>query len=194
MQAWISLQAALRKVLRMLVRSIVYVLVVLWSVAGAETVNCPANGLVHVPDDDLRNVIQVELGLAPPRSQTVPPTDPDITCHDIQQLKVIHASAPRHFVNSLEGLQYAANLETLILDVIPLPSPGNYRPHGVTDFEAIQHLSKLKCIVIHGSDQVDLDVFSKLKELRHLVLIGFDLLGHLPPMQLENMEVEPCQT
>lgn len=109
-----------------------------------------------IPDENLKKEIREQLGVSV------------ITKENILNLKIFDLSL-RHNVKSLEGIEYAENLEFL-----------NLYMNGVNNFEPIRNLIKLKELNIGFHGLKDLEIIKNLKNLEKL---------HIHQNHFENLDM-----
>ncbi|WP_195987623.1 discoidin domain-containing protein [Clostridium sp. D53t1_180928_C8] len=89
--------------------------------------NVDLSKVINIPDSNLKNIIKEELGL----------TGNDITIRDMHELITLTCGFKRDSIRSLEGLQYAKNLEVL-----------NISDNEVRDLSPLKNLKKLTMLNI----------------------------------------------
>ena len=102
--------------------------------------------MVGIPDPALRKIVGVIVGVWP---------DHPVTCDAIQRLSAV--TNPLFGVKSLEGLQYATNLELLDL-----------QENDVTDLSPLAHLPRLRTIRLWMNHLTTLDGLGELPALEVL--------------------------
>jgi Leucine-rich repeat (LRR) protein len=131
----------------------------------------PGAVVVDVPDIYLEHAIRQEAGR---------PTGP-LFMHHLEQLKELHVGCD---VESLEGLQYAINLEELSANC-----------GSITDLSPIVALSSLKTLSLMDQEIEVLPDLSGLTSLKNLIL-DRNPLGSLAPLgelhTLERLELDDC--
>jgi hypothetical protein len=109
-----------------------------------------------------------------------------LTCSDLEKLTQLSTNGmtPNDIIYSLNGLQFAENLELLALNAAPLN-----RGHDVDNLSSLKHLSKLRTINLFGNGQeLSLEPLGTVEGLEQLVfqnltLTHTEVLGHLPNLQ-----------
>ena len=128
----------------------------------------PPGAVVHVPDTNLRAVIAEELGKSP---------NAPITVEEMERLRRLgDHDAPDKGIQDLTGLQFAINLEELIL--------GHWGGKGnqVSDLSPIAGLTGLRTLFLHHNPISDISPLRGLKNLDHLVLNN-TLVSDLSPVR-----------
>ena len=109
---------------------------------------------VNIPDEVLRTQLRKALGLA---------EDAEITCSDLANLTVFEYTVDRDdpdpIIESLEGLQYAVNLEEIDLF-----------SNSVSDLSPLRDLPVLTKLDLSGNDVSSLEPLSDSKSLRSLAV------------------------
>ncbi|MFE5321112.1 stalk domain-containing protein [Paenibacillus sp. NPDC056579] len=113
-----------------------------------------------IPDQNLEAAVRTELNLLQKSLEEA----------DLQKLDSLYLSDPTQKVQSLEGMQYAANLNTLIV-------PG----HQLQQIEPLHGLNKLSFLVLSGNDISDIQPLADLVSLRRLLLDGNEI-EHIEPL------------
>ena len=146
-------------------------------------------GAVHIPDTNLRAAIAEELGKSP---------NAPITVEDIKRLRwlqVIDAG-----IRDLTGLEYATNLETLILahnqisDISPVKNLKNLthlkiKDNQVSDISPITELMNLEILEIEHNEISDIFPLARLINLHHLDISDNPFSDISPIVGLINLEV-----
>ena len=146
-------------------------------------------GAVHIPDTNLRAAIAEALGKSP---------NAPITVEDIKRLRwleVIDAG-----IRDLTGLEYATNLETLILahnqisDISPVKNLKNLthlklKDNQVSDISPITELMNLEILEIEHNEISDIFPLAGLINLHHLDISDNPFSDISPIVGLINLEV-----
>lgn len=173
-------------------RILAIVLTLLLGWVAAQPVTCDDGELVAIPDEGLHDAVQAALRSIQARDPSPPPELPGddqlFRCQDLLRLTTLVASAPRHIVRSLEGLEYATNLAELRLDAIPVPIPGMFRLHEFHDLEPLKHLPSLQFLYIDGNGIIDLEPLSGPPNLERLTSIGYEILDLEALVHLDDLE------
>ncbi|OMF87587.1 stalk domain-containing protein [Paenibacillus sp. FSL R7-0273] len=136
-----------------------------------------------ISDKNLEQAIRAELEK---------PAGP-ITKEDLQTITSLYPNDPKKKINSLNGLEHAVNLESLMLPGLGIT---NIEPlkklHKITflalndnqlsQMEPLQELSQLKQLIIDSNNIQKLDALAGLTNLTDL-LIGHNQLKDLSPVQ-----------
>ena len=120
---------------------------------------------VHIPDPNLRAVIEEKLGKIP---------NAPITVEEMATLDRIFPEEKG--ITDLTGLEFATNLEWLKIQ-------GNQ----ISDLSPIEGLTKLDLLDISGNEIIDLSPLAELKNLRH-VKVSHNNISDLSPLaRLPNL-------
>ena len=151
------------------------------------------NEIVNIPDDKLRKVINYTLG----KNRKA---DDKITKKEMKSIKEINGDnileylsinewvelgTPCRGLKSLEGLQYAENLERLDLS-----------ENAINDLTPLKNLNKLKYVELDRNMISDLTPLSKLKNLEHLNIYNNKGIVDITPIsnfsKLEWLDLHFC--
>ncbi|UQZ33409.1 hypothetical protein C2I18_07465 [Paenibacillus sp. PK3_47] len=136
-----------------------------------------------IPDKNLEQAIRVELKK---------PAGP-ITKEDLQTITSLYPDDPKQKISSLNGLEHAVNLESLMLpglgitNIEPLKNLHKVtflalNDNQITQIEPLQALSQLEQLMMDSNNIENLDALSGLTNLTDL-LIGHNQLKDLSPVQ-----------
>ncbi len=120
-----------------------------------------ASQIINIPDQKLKERINNFLG----RYET--PSQP-ITQDDLLQLTYL--SLENAQVQDLTGLEYAKNLEELIIDNVSYEWGNTEDYNQIEDFSVISHLTNLKSLSLRGNQINDLSMLTGLEGLTDLDL------------------------
>lgn len=163
---------------------------------------CRSGESVYVADDGLRSELRAAAGLAG--------AYPPLRCDDLRGLRTLDASGDAPPVGSLDGLQYASNLDSLRIEpltppplpestgsaaanaVDPAPFIAAYRPRAVVpalELTAAMLPPSLQHLSISGLHPSDLEPITTLQRLETLTLdfggitdvSAFETWSHPPP-------------
>ena len=131
-------------------------------------------GPVDIPDEALRRYLRAELGRE----------EGELTCADLASLTWLeYGFEAEEPVRSLEGLQYAVNLESAQF-VADLFEPA----HLIEDLSPLADLTNLKSVEVVNDKSLDLSSLANLSSLNTLTL-SVATLGDLTPIaNLKNLE------
>ena len=151
-------------------KHICIVITVLWMFATIVTAQEPS----WMPDANLHIAIREKLGL----SDEVP-----LTKENIKQLT--HFEAQRKGIRSIQGLDFAQNLEDL-----------NFGFNLIEDITPLRNLTKLRGLVLFGNQVSDISPLANLTRLAHFNGAG-NPISDLRPLsqlvQLEDLDLWGCQ-
>lgn len=136
-----------------------------------------------ISDKNLEQAIRVEL-----KKSTGP-----LTKEDLQAIKSLYPEDPEQKISSLSGLEYAVNVESLMLpglgitNIEPLKNLHKVtflalNDNQITQIEPLKELSQLERLVIDSNNIEKLDALAGLTNLTDL-LIGHNQLKDLLPIQ-----------
>ena len=131
--------------------------------------------IVDIPDPNLRDILESNLGKAPGAT---------ITVGDMAALTVLHASGSN--IDDLTGLEHATNLRVLDLSDIPIsdisPLAGithltelNLGENSISDISALAGLINLTQLWLEGNFISDISALAGLTQLTYLNLDGNDI-------------------
>ncbi|MGC5326297.1 leucine-rich repeat domain-containing protein [Brevibacillus sp. SYSU BS000544] len=121
---------------------------------------------VDIPDLNLEKLIRKTLG----REEGLP-----LTKQDMLNLTEIEGS--RKGIKSLEGLQYAYNLQRIILPI-----------NEVSDLTPLQKLQKLESLSLYDNQVTSMKALQNLKNLEDLILEGNKISDIAPVKKLKNLK------
>lgn len=139
---------------------------------------CTADTSIDIPDIWLERAIKGTLSL------NAGDGTPPITCGDIDSLTELYVSGVDYRISSLQGLEFASNLEVLVLPkLVPRYEVG----HFVSSLEPLANLKELRKLEVYLGDISDLSPLSGLQELEYLKLVGHPLENLEPLANLQNL-------
>ena len=163
--------------------------------AGVDSPSQPElpGGAVHIPDTNLRAAIVEELGKSP---------NAPITVEEMERLR--HLEVPGRGIQDLTGLQFATNLEGLILgwwgrgsnqvsDLSPIAGLINLRRlylnnNPVSDISPLRGLKNLTQLSLYDTLVSDISIVGGFKNLTRLALEGVLTSDLSPVAGLVSME------
>lgn len=146
-----------RIIKKLIVFCMVFMLVPVSSVWAASVIKDPA----------LAHAIRAELKL---------PSGKELQAGDVKRLKSLYPTDEKHKITSLQGLEHAVNMESLML-------PG----HKIKDITAIGKLEKLEFLAIDGNQVTDLSPLSGLSSLQKLIIGGNPITSLEPLKNLSSL-------
>lgn len=123
--------------------------------------------IVEIPDPNLERAIREELGL----SSELPITQQEM-------LRLFSLSANAMQIENLAGIEYAHNLEDLVIQNNP-----------ISDLTPIENLMRLERLTLNGIPIKDLIFLKDLTQLRHLNLFACEITDIIPIQNLTKLVV-----
>ncbi|MCL6602211.1 MAG: hypothetical protein K6T94_04975 [Paenibacillus sp.] len=120
-----------------------------------------------ITDPVLAKAIRVELKLS---------ANKEVKAGDLQKLKSLYPENIKGKITSLQGLEYAVNMQSLFL-------PG----HSIKNIKPISKMKKLTFLALEGNQITDLTPLSGLSNLENLILDGNKIKSLLPLINLHKL-------
>ncbi|MEM6427800.1 MAG: leucine-rich repeat domain-containing protein [Deinococcota bacterium] len=141
--------------------------------------NCPPETPVNIPDIWFERALKEFLDIDPI-------TPKPLICSDLQSLTRLEIPHDIYFrISSLEGIEYAVNLEELILPKLAARYPVG---HFVVSLEPLANLHKLRHLEIYLGRFDDLSPLANLQNLEYLELEGQRVQDISPLADLHKLE------
>jgi Leucine-rich repeat (LRR) protein len=144
--------------------------------------------VIDIPDMNLQAALNYHLYKAP---------NAEIYQHELESFQTLDLSGKQ--IESIEGLQYAANLEELTLsyneeieDISPLSDLVNLKKlyiatNRITDLQPLESLTNLEALDISRNQISNIEVLSKLRSLNYLMAEDNNISDVSPLSQLVDL-------
>ncbi len=154
--------------------------------SDVEVVATEKSEVVNIPDPNLKRVINDYLR----KSESYNPT-----IADLESLRVLHLQEEN--ITSLEGLQYATNLDSIYLSNGDMWDSNEENYNNITDLTPISQLYNLSFLNLSGNDITDLSPLKDLINLEGLIISrtkvsdisALENLSKLSMLSLDETEV-----